>query len=177
LENNEGDGWVLKAPYTTNSHYIRFVKNITDVVQKIANANTELFSTMRYVMLQACMKNRKEYKVVMFDEKVQYLGYNPYKRKNCFAFSKRPHEKLFAFAQEALLDLKTSCNDFISDGLVRVDIFINKSGDMVVNEFESLEANYHAHGISNAENIKNTILTEKLIKYWYNKILFFANSV
>jgi hypothetical protein len=70
---------VVKAPYTTNCHYIKYPKTVGKVVKCIAKANQELAAVIPYVMLQACMKNRKEYKVVLFNEQVQYLSYNPRK--------------------------------------------------------------------------------------------------
>ena len=78
LNNNEenGGGWVLKAPFTTNCHYIRYLKTINAVVDAIVSANAKLFCTIPYVMLQPCMQNRQEYKVVMYNEVVQYVSSN-----------------------------------------------------------------------------------------------------
>ena len=47
-----------------------------------------------------------------------------------------------AFAKNAVQELKIRVPECICDGLVRVDIFTNANGNLVVNEFESLEAEY-----------------------------------
>jgi hypothetical protein len=122
-------------------------------------------------MIQACMRNRKEYKVVVFNESVQYLSFNSKKSKPCIAFSKKPHKELFEFAQQAVQDLKINCPELISDGLIRVDIFQDKYNDFVVNEFESLEANYYSIGI------EDMLLSEKLTEYWINKIKSFVGVI
>jgi hypothetical protein len=178
LYQEENNGWVLKAPYTTNSHYIRYPKNFENVVQYIKNANRDLFETMPYVMLQPCMQNRKEYKVVLFNQEVQYLSYNPKKGSSISggtkSFSKPPHEELFSFAAEVVQDLKKECPAFICDGLVRVDIFQNQLGNFVVNEFESLEANYHAS--TQKESLQHK-LTERMTIYWLDKINYLVDVI
>jgi len=109
LENNDGSGWVIKAPYTTNSHYIRFAKSVEDVVKIINKANIQLYETIPYIMIQPCMNNRKEYKVVCFNEKVQFLAHNP-KSVHGISFSSSPHKELFEFAHLSLQDLKSTAN-------------------------------------------------------------------
>ena len=92
------------------------------------------------------MKNRKEYKVVVLNMKPVFIAYNPKcsgaQRKS---FSKKPHERLFNFAKLAVERLKEKCSHSIVDGLVRVDIFQNENQELVVNEFESLDANYYTN--------------------------------
>ena len=122
------------------------------------------------MLLQPCMENRKEYKIVVFDGKPMYVSYNPKdsgaKRK---AFSKAPHTELLAFAGIAVQRLKQNCPESIIDGLIRVDIFKNKSQQFIVNEFESLDANYYAN---EGDMIKESNAAEFLILYWMEKIYF-----
>ena len=62
--------------------------------------------------------------------------------------------------------LKERCPALISDGLLRVDIFKNKNGSYVVNEFESLEAVYY----SRKEHYSEIKIDEFLVTYWMKKI-------
>ena len=48
----------------------------------------------------------------------------------------------FKFAEAAVQKLDKACPGSITDGMIRVDIMQLCTGEMVVNEFESLEANY-----------------------------------
>ena len=53
------------------------------------------------------------------------------------------NEELMQFAETAVSMLKTRCPETCIDGLLRVDImFSNDESKMIVNEFESLEANF-----------------------------------
>jgi hypothetical protein len=124
------------------------------------------------------MSNRKEYKVVVFNQEVQYIAYNSKnaKSKGTFAFSAQPHTELIAFVHQVVQDLKLSCPSFIYDGLVRVDVFQNQYGEMVVNELESLEADYHASN-NNRGNVAQHAVTEKLTNYWSEQIEYYTNVV
>jgi len=117
------------------------------------------------------MKNRQEYKVVVFNEEVQFVAANARRARPSVSFSKRPHYKLIEFAHDAVQDLKKSCPEFLCDGLVRVDIFENQYGDMVVNEFESLEACYYT------TNDSDMIFAQKLTCYWEVKIHSYLSLV
>ena len=116
----------------------------------------------------------KEYKVVCFQEQVQFLTSNP-KKAGGKSFSVAPHEELFQFASQALQDLKVNCHEFISDGLVRIDIFQNRYGKFVVNEFETLEANYESERKCDFE--MTSAFTEKLTAFWLEKIQFFCIGI
>ena len=61
--------------------------------------------------------------------------------------------------------LSTTCPCFISDGLVRVDVFQTMHNRFVVNEIESLEANY-----SSRIQINQFTLRSKLDGYWHSKL-------
>ncbi len=64
------------------------------------------------------------------------------KTKSSFGHRRTTRKETFTFAASAVAALVQSCPASICDGLVRVDIFTNASGLLVVNEFESLEAEY-----------------------------------
>jgi hypothetical protein len=167
LENDEGCGWVLKAPFTTNCQFIRYCKDKVAIENFIELATKKYLYILPYVMLQACMKNRKEYKVVVINQRALYLA-NHHKKIGT-SYSKFPHTALLNFAENAVVQLKLNCPSTITDGLVRVDIFKNANDELVVNEFESLEACYYSKKDSSftAEADVSTFLREK---YWKNKL-------
>jgi hypothetical protein len=72
--------------------------------------------------------------------------------------------KLQAFGETAIQALKAACPEAIIDGLFRVDIMQRQCGDLVVNEFESMEAVAYSRGSSNKEMMIRNFLEE----YWLN---------
>lgn len=167
-------GWVVKAPFTTNCHYVKFPKTIDKVIKLIKNAPEHQvvgFNQIPYLMVQPCMHNRKEYKVVMLNHHPIYVSSlsNSNKRSKsgiCKAFGGEGNDKqeLLAFCAAQLTELKNNCPSAITDGLFRVDVFQNFDGTMVVNEFESLEA---AHFGTPGQEIK---VSDFLFRYWLLKI-------
>ena len=80
--------------------------------------------------------------------------------------SRAKSKDLLAFAERALCLLKQRCPQTIVDGgLNRVDIMFFSTGQMVVNEFESLEACYAA------EKEKFTCRAQQALQeYWLEKL-------
>lgn len=59
------------------------------------------------------------------------------------SFSKKPHDRLKLFVDTVLDLLRIQCpSAIVTDCIVRVDVFQNIAGNLVVNELESLEAGY-----------------------------------
>lgn len=73
-------------------------------------------------------------------------------------------DALKAFATHSLSLLEESDTHFTLDGLVRVDLFDN-NGQLVVNEFEGLEANCFSTKI-----VEEGLLIGQLEQYWEDKI-------
>lgn len=115
-------------------------------------------------MIQPKMANRTEVKVAMINGKAQYVVKSP--GHGGLAISHPPHTNLFAFAEQAVVMLKERCPAAITDGLLRVDIFQNKYGHYVVNEFEGLEAVYY----SIRGHLSEIKIDEFLTVYWMKKI-------
>ena len=118
-----------------------------------------------YVMIQPCMSNRKENKVACFQGQPMHIcsikrGGNDNSKK----ISKTDNEILL-FAQDAINIFKLNCPYAITDGLFRVDMFQNAQGKLVVNEFESLEANY-----SSSKHLDESFILRYLHHYWKNMI-------
>lgn len=72
---------------------------------------------------------------------------------------------LIAFAVKVLQVLNVERKCFILDGLVRVDLFMNDDNDLVVNELESLDANYLC-----ASSTRECETSHFLACYWESKI-------
>lgn len=133
----------------------------SQVLSRCDNAKQRFDEVMSYVMLQPCMKNKNEDKVVLVGLKPFYIAdknINP----------RRGHrtadvDELFEFAVRAAKLLKQRNPNFLSDGLVRVDIFRNSNGHLVVNEIESLEANYSKQPLELEMQV-----TVALAAYWEN---------
>lgn len=99
-------------------------------------------------MLQACMYNRKEYKIVCVGGVPSYLAIiNGHGNKKSpdgvnLPYSTHPHDNLFEFANRAISRFRTNFPNAIIEPNFRIDIFMRHDGKLVVNELESLEAWY-----------------------------------
>jgi hypothetical protein len=139
-----------------------------------------------YIMVQPMMHNRKEYKLVFFNFCFMHIANIQQKHTGETAFSFNNHSRLISFALGALRQLKAQRPETITDFLVRVDVFETNEieffdGDnpdfpmrdfkhwrdangkycrykLVVNEFESIEANFPG---KNYDNVK-----ELIYRYW-----------
>ena len=123
-----------------------------------------------YIMVQPCMCNRMEYKMVFFNGVFKHIANIQEHRGSSKAFSFGNHSRHISFATNALRLLKEKIKGTISDFLVRVDVFeseiieyfdsaasdfplddfkywVDAEGKycrfkLVVNEFESIEASF-----------------------------------
>jgi hypothetical protein len=73
-------------------------------------------------------------------------------------------EDVLAFATMAINELKRACPRALIDGLTRVDIFQLPDGKLVVNEFESLEADFQN---GRSESMATVVFLEE---YWLNTV-------
>ncbi len=165
LRNEEGCGYVLKMPFTTNSAFVRYPSCYSDVLESFKVCCKSYASYMPYVMLQPCMCNKRENKVVVVAGKALYISENKNKSGRQYSFGE--HKELFEFCEDAVKQLKHIDGSFQSDGLVRVDVFVNQLGDFVVNEFESLEANYYSTKNSVDQEAK---VTRWLFNFWLKQL-------
>jgi hypothetical protein len=164
MDDTQGeDGWVVKAPYETNSQIIKFCKTKAAVAATLKSLSISLSGCIPYLMVQPCLVNRTEYKVVLLAGVAAYVASINQKGHgfNNKSFSKSPHTAIKRFAESAVKMLQINNPHSICGGLVRVDIMMNACGDLVVNEFESLEAAIYS---------SNPTLEFKarmwLVKYW-----------
>ncbi len=147
MENNhENSGWVLKAPFSCNSQYIRFTKTLQNTLSRLEEAFNHFNGSMPHMILQACMYDRHEMKIVAMDGE-PYYKCNIAERKQSAngvnqAFSNTSDDEVKSFVKRTIEVVFSSCPYLLKSGLFRVDVFQKANGDLVVNEFESLEANH-----------------------------------
>lgn len=102
--------------------------------------------------------------------------------ESLWEFAKSPNESVkftsqderFAFARMAIAHLSSKCPETQSKGLVRVDIMQNDSGEMIVNEFESLEA---IHYEKSGQDKPKAKLVNFLNDYYFDMLLSFSTEI
>ena len=161
--------FVLKFPFATNGfHMISKISGFDTILYHIDSMYKDQFGRRYpYVMLQRYHKNLVEKKVVVCDGKAMYVASSKVSRGKVCANK----QELMQFAETAVSMLKTRCPETCIDGLIRVDImFSNDENKMIVNEFESLEANFYSkkHGIEEESKVK-VFLT----KFWATELAKF----
>jgi hypothetical protein len=117
-------------------------------------------------MVQATMANKKEYKIVFFNCEPRYVSFVPSSNGKGKAFSSKPHTDLLKFAESALRSFSAACPSALVGSMVRVDIFQTKSGKLVINELESLEADHHC----SANGVQKALIDDEIRQY-YERIL------
>lgn len=162
---NEGCGWVLKLPFTTNGEGLKFCKSLEDII-RMARKNAQDFGhRMSYSMLQPCLENRKEYKVCIFDGKATFVADINQRSGIGIPFSTAPHTDIKIFAEQACEVLESLCEGALALPLLRVDIMQTRNG-IVVNEFESVEACFFSKRFDTFELQAQNFLRE----YWVSTI-------
>ena len=74
-------------------------------------------------------------------------------------------EALMRFAETSVRILKRNCKTSLVHGLMRVDIMQTVDGNMIVNEFESFEANFYSNNHCDEMHV-SSFLTE----FWMQEI-------
>ena len=178
-ENDEGCGWVLKAPFTTNGESVKFAKCMDRMKDFLRAASKKYYGEVPYVMIQACMHNRKEYKVVALGGQPLYVASisGSGSRQSADGTNKKFAEtdELLEFAEVAMKQLGKALPHAISNGLLGIDIFQTADNRMVVYEFESLDANYD--GTERFENITNQFLASYWSKMVQEKIAVYLEMI
>ena len=102
-KNYEGCGWVVKMPNTDNGNAMKICPTIDAVFRALDIFSRKYDGMIHYAMIQPCMSNRKEYKVVLHNGKAKYIA--SIRRfanlPGSRAFSEFPHLDLFSFAENA----------------------------------------------------------------------------
>ena len=141
--NDEGKGWVIKHPFVTMREGLKWCALPDHVFENLARATATFGGRLPYTMVQPRLMNRKEYKVVVLGGQASHIIPQCANGIVCegkeFQFFKSPDD-LLHFAELAVKCLSKRCRGSHVSGLIRVDIMETKGGNMIVNEFESLEA-------------------------------------
>jgi hypothetical protein len=159
---------VIKAPFVTNrQHYHGYPKNVEAAIVHVARAVNDLFHSkfskcyeISYLILQERVTSNGEVKVVFCGKTFSHIAGGRYDKKS---FSSITTQELILFASDALESLDDG--QFILDGLVRVDLMCNNEGKLVVNELESLDADYDSLQMEDTSRA-NAFLDQ----YWEQKI-------
>ena len=104
-KNDEGHGWIVKTPFTTNGHNKRYANSVEGIIKRITMQYKTLKEVLPYTMVQATMVNKKEYKIVLFKGEARYISRAP-GYTNGTAFSTKP--ELMDFAINALKEFAFS---------------------------------------------------------------------
>ena len=126
-------------------------------------------SGIPYCMVQPRLENTKEYKLVFIGGNFSHIIPNSKGTGEGFC----DENVLRAFAESAVLSIKSSCPETITDGLFRVDIMRRANGNLVVNEFESLEAIAYARMHHSHEQL----IVSFLQNYWTNVIMSIVSEL
>jgi hypothetical protein len=169
---DEGNGWVVKLPFTTNAEGLTFCKNEGDIIDAIDRKSSQFQDRMSYAMVQPCLANRKEYKIVVLGGSAKYVADISQRKGLRVSFSEAPHHAIKCLAEQACEILESRCKGALTDPILRVDVMQSKNG-LVINEFESLEASYY----SNKFDQNELMVTEYIQSYWLAQIKQLATCV
>jgi len=159
----EGKGWVVKLPYHTNGVGLHFCKD----KEAVFNALRLLclgYANSEYAMLQPCLSNRREYKVVLLGGTARYVSDINQRDGLGVPFSSPPHLDILRLAEMAGEMLEARCVGANITPLLRVDIMQSANG-LVVNEFEGLEACYYSKTINHEFHT-----TSFLEEFWFQTL-------
>ena len=164
---SEGEGWVLKLPFVTMREGLKWCGSFAKVLQELCIATAKFGGRIPYAMIQPRLSNRKEYKVVILNGKASHVIPQCANGVTCpgkaFTFATEITD-LFRFAEMAVHCLSKQCPASLTAGLIRVDIMETSAGNLIVNEFESLEAVFEPSGHESGE--VGARLREFLLTYW-----------
>ena len=119
-------------------------------------------------MIQPKLSNRKEYKVIVLNGIASHILPQKANGITCPGRAFASKQELFLFAESAVRCLKQNRPGSLVEGLMRVDIMQNCRGNMVVNEFESLEAIYESSDREAAEVMSGVHYF--MFTHWLNAI-------
>ena len=145
---------------------MRFCKSLDALVKCLIKSSMDN-RKFSYVIIQPCLYNRREMKVVCLNRKPIYVSKSANKKSSDgvnHSISDSPHQSLMEFAQKAVDCYLKYCPHAIVDGLFRVDIMQMTNKCYVVNELESLEAAYYSGSCEEA------LVHSCLESYWFKII-------
>jgi len=167
------NGFIIKAPYVQNKmgFGMKFFKTYDDFLPQLkaiyerdnscmGKRNIRSTDVFPYLIVQPRMQSKNESKIILWNGEPQFIS------SSSKGLTRRKSTvEMMEFAAEACKHLKIQTkNVFLCDGITRVDLFCTSQGRLVVNEFESLDANYNS-------NETNTCQLATKTTQYYRKIL------
>jgi hypothetical protein len=166
--NNEGNGWVVKHPFVTVHEGMKFCTTHDEIRERLAIVSSVFAGRLPYTMIQPKLSNRKEYKAIVLNGIASHILPQKANGISCPGLAFSSKKELFLFAESAVRCLKQNRPGSLVEGLMRVDIMQNCRGNMVVNEFESLEAIYESSDREAAEVMSGVQCF--MFTHWINAI-------
>ena len=166
---DEGKGWVVKLPFTTNSERLSFWTSVAEILRAVEISESMCGHRMSYALLQPCLANRREYKVVVLEGSAKYIADIAQRRSLGTPFGTQ--SELMKFAEQACEILEARCRGALIHPILRVDIMESTNG-LVVNEFESLEACYSSLKFDTHQLAVQSFLEE----FWVQTIQLLATE-
>ena len=127
--------------------------------------------TYPYLMLQPRMACNNESKIILLGGKARFVSRTDGKSGLIHGKTTRavPQAELFQFVEMAYNMLKENNPYFNGDSLVRIDVFQTSENKLVVNEVETLNANYSCANLDNELLIKSFLISffEAQMKKFY----------
>jgi hypothetical protein len=125
---NEDCGWIVKPPFIKNRKPFFNTKSVDKMCEYSYNwwaFKSEFAMVYPYIMIQPCLSNKREYKVITIpSQNITYLA-NVKGKGN--AYSVAPHERILNFAMETVQYFKSRCSHAITHHpLFRVDILLTR---------------------------------------------------
>jgi hypothetical protein len=167
-ENNEGNGWVVKHPFVTVHEGMKFCTTHDQIRERLAVVSSLFAGRLPYTMIQPKLSNRKEYKVIVLNGIASHILPQKANGISCPGLAFSSKKELFLFAESAVRCLKQNRPGSLVEGLMRVDIMQSSGGNMVVNEFESLEAIYEPSDREAADVMSR--VQRFMFSHWLNTI-------
>lgn len=180
MGNSDCKAWILKAPFTTNSqHFKTFVSTPFEALSAMNRVTRDLTSQrptcydIPYMMLQERVIDNTEVKMVYLNLEFSHFASSP-SRNQATRLRGFNDDDLVSFGHTVLERLVSNSLDqvYILDGLVRIDIFKDNNGELVLNEVESLEAGYQTCDASSCARVDDFLHI-----YWERKIYDSINDL
>ena len=158
-----GPLFVCKLPFVTNCEGLKFPNSFDSILNELRTASRKYMSRIPYAIIQPRLSNMKEKKLILLNGRFHHFAVN---HRNVVGREYADDSMLPPVAERYLQELTAACPGTIASGLVRVDLMCY-NGNIVVNEFESLEAMYEPE---KTNRIKDPAFATKqyLITYWHN---------
>jgi hypothetical protein len=71
---DEGRGWVVKMPFVTNCEGLQYCHSPERVIKMVEHTIQCFHGRVPYLMIQPCLANKREYKVVVLNGEAKYLA-------------------------------------------------------------------------------------------------------